>query len=456
MNFKNKLPYLLAVIFMIFFLFIVSQGLAVAQPGDENVYYYMAKLVSEGKVPYKDFFYAHPPLHTYILAIVYKIFGFNIVALKMVPLASSLVTSFFVFKIAKEKFGNYEALAALALFLFSYTVMFNSVFSFGIMTATLFLTIGFYFLTIKNNYLIAGIFFAIAGMTRLLALIPAVIAVLFILFSNRRNFVKLSSSFLLLFLLANFFFIMTSGSSYTDSVYKYHFMKTFSAENNLKEYSDIIKLNWVLFLSASLIIFIKEKRNMGIFAVCAFSYLVFLIFLKKIFGFYFIAVFPLLAIIGGYSIITLFRKLSFNKKIKTGISILLALIFIWSLASDILFLQRIGFTGFDRGKDLSDFINSDKNTLLFGDDSIAPLLALMTGKPIALDIVDTNDQVFTSGLVNLKSALNRIKGKGVLFVARNRQGISQFPEAIEFLNKDCQLLSQFHDRIEGDYLIYRC
>ena len=195
---------------------------------------------------------------------------------------------------------------------------------------------------------------------------------------------------------------------------------------------------------------------MEIFAACAFSYLLFLIFLKKIFGFYFIAVFPLLAIIGGYSIITLFRKLTFNKKIKTGISILLALIFIWSLASDILFLQRIGFTGFDRGKDLSDFINSDKNTLLFGDDSIAPLLALMTGKPIALDIVDTNDQVFTSGLVNLKSALNRIKGKGVLFVARNRQGISQFPEAIEFLNKDCQLLSQFHDRIEGDYLIYRC
>src|SRR3989338_5489922 len=160
----------------------------------------------------------------------------------MVPLASSLITSFFVFKIAKEKFGNYEAVAALILFLLSYSVMFNSAFSFGIMTATMFLTIGFYFLTIRNNYLIAGIFFAIAGMTRLLALIPAVIALLFVLSSDRRNFVKLSSSFLLIFLLLNILFIMIAGSSYTDSVYKYHFMKTFSAENNFKEYSDIIKL----------------------------------------------------------------------------------------------------------------------------------------------------------------------------------------------------------------------
>jgi len=441
---------------MILFLFIVSRGLSAAQPGDENVYYYMAKLISEGKIPYKDFFYAHPPIHVYILALVYKIFGFNIIALKMVPLASSLITSFFVFKISRQKFGNYEALAALILFLFSYTVMFNSVFSFGIMTATMFLTIGFYFLTVKNNYLIAGIFFAIAGITRLLALIPAVIALLFVLFSDRRNFIKLSSSFLLIFMLANIFFVMIAGSPYTDSVYKYHFMKTFSAENNFNEYSDIIKLNWILFLSAGLLIFTKEKRNMGIFAACAFPYLFFLIFLKKIFGFYFIVVFPLLAIIGGYSIINIFRELNTNKKIKIGIAILLALVFMWNLASDTLFLQRIGFTGFDRGKDLSDFINSDKTVLLFGDDSAAPLLALMTGKQIAFDIVDTNEQVFTSGLVNIGSTLEKIKKENVLFIARSTQGISTLPEFRLFLNNDCQLLSQFHDKMEGDYLVYRC
>ena len=156
MDSKKKLPYSLIAIFVAFFLFIVYKGLALAQPGDENVYYYMAKLIAEGKVPYKDFFYAHPPLHIYILALVYKVFGFNLIALKTVPLISSLITSFFVFKIAKEKFGDYEALVASALFLFSYAVMFNSVFSFGIMTATMFLTIGFYFLAVKIISLPAG------------------------------------------------------------------------------------------------------------------------------------------------------------------------------------------------------------------------------------------------------------------------------------------------------------
>ena len=163
-----------------------------------------------------------------------------------------------------------------------------------------------------------------------------------------------------------------------------------------------------------------------------------------------------MAVIGGYSIISIFRELNTNKKIKIGIAILLALVFMWNLASDTLFLQRIGFTGFDRGKDLSDFINSDKITLLFGDDSAAPLLALMTGKQIAFDIVDTNEQVFTSGLVNLGSTLEKIKKENVLFIARSTQGISALPEAREFLNKDCQLLGQFHDKMEGDYLVYRC
>ena len=234
---KNKQSYALLSLFMLIFILIAFKGLKTIQPGDENVYYYMGKLVSEGKIPYRDFFFAHPPLHIYLTALVYKLFGFNIVALKLMPLISTLITSFFIFRIAK-KFGNFEAVAASLLFLSSYSVMFNSIFSFGIELAAMFLVIGAYFLLNKNNYWTAGLFFGLAGITRLLSLIPIAIISILVLFSNKKSFFKLSSGFLMIFLLANGIFFFLSGS-YLSYAYDYHLKKTFGGKESFKEYLDI-------------------------------------------------------------------------------------------------------------------------------------------------------------------------------------------------------------------------
>ena len=455
---KNKLAYFMFFLLAAIFVIIVSKGLTTPQPGDENVYYYMGKLISEGKVPYKDFFYAHPPLHIYLMALIYKIFGFNIAILKSIPFISTLASAFFVFKIAREKFGNYEAVASSLLFLFSYSIMFNSVFSFGINTAAMLVVIGFYLLWNKSNYILSGIFFGLAGITRLLSLIPVFVILAAVLLSSRKNFVKLASSFLTIFLLVNLVFAVFFGDSYLAPVYKFHLLKSFGARENLREYSDIINLNWILFLSAIMFIFAKDKKKINIFAAVSAAYLIFLITLKKIFGFYFIIVFPFLAIIGGYSIARIFNSLNLTKKQAIIVLIALSSIFAWNLASDAMFLEKIGFRGFERGKDLAGFVNSvsDKGTMLFGDDSVVPLLALLTKKNIAFDLVDTNNEVFLSGLVDLNSILAKLKGNSILFIIRDKQGISSFSGVREFLNENCGLLSSFHDKIEGRYLVYRC
>ena len=185
---KSRLAHSLFFLFAILFIFIVSKGLITLQSGDENVYYYMGKLVSEGKLPYRDFFFAHPPLHIYLIALVYKIVGFKIVILKSLPLISILISSFLIFEITKEKFGDYEAIISALLFLFSYSIMFNSVFSFGIEIATLFMVIGVYLLWNKDNYVLSGILFGLAGITRLLSLVPIFIILIINLFLNRKKF----------------------------------------------------------------------------------------------------------------------------------------------------------------------------------------------------------------------------------------------------------------------------
>ena len=457
LNDKNKLAYALFFVFVIMFILIVLKGLITPQPGDENVYYYMGKLVSEGKIPYRDFFFAHPPLHIYLIALIYKIFGFNIVILKAVPLISILTSAFFIFKISDEKFGNSEAITASLLFLFSYSTMFNSVFSFGIDVATMFLVIGAYFLWNKSNGILAGLFFGLAGITRLLSLIPIFIIFALVLLPTRKNFLKLSSGFLIIFLLINGLFILFLGNYYTEQVYKYHLLKSLGGKENLNEYLSIIKLNWILFSSALLFIFIKDKKPIKMFVIISIIYLIFLTPLKKIFGFYFIIIFPFLAIVGGYSIIRFFNQFLI-KKWKILVLTLLLLIFIWDFAANVLFLEKIGFTGFERGMELIGFVNSasSKDTLLFGDDSVVPLLALAANKKIAFDFVDTNNQIFLSGLRDLNKVLADLKGKDIMFVIRSKQGISYFSEIKEFLNKNCDFLSQFHDKIEGSYLVYRC
>lgn len=453
---KNKIAYVLFFIFAVAFIAIALKGLITLQPGDENVYYYMGKLVSEGKFPYKDFFYAHPPLHIYLIALIYKIFGFKIAVLKAVPLISTLISAFFIFKIAK-KFGNSEAVISSLLFLFAYSTMFNSVFSFGIGAATMFLTIGFYFLWNKSNGILAGLFFGLAGITRLLSLVPILTIFALALFSNRRNFLKLLCGFCIVFLIINGLFVLFLGRTYAEQVYKYHLLKSFDTSENFKEYTDTLSLNWILFASACLFVFVKEKKQINTFAIISAVYLVSLLFLKKIFGFYFIITFPFLALIGGYSIVKIF-SISAIKKWKVPLAVLLLLAFSWDFASNVLFLEKIGFAGFERGKELMDFVNSasNKDTLLFGDDSVVPLLALMTNRRIALDYADTNNEVFLSGMRNLSDVLDNLKGKEVLFIIRSKQGISSFSEVKELLNKNCDFLTKFHDKIEGSYLVYRC
>ncbi|MBI2541876.1 glycosyltransferase family 39 protein [Candidatus Woesearchaeota archaeon] len=453
---KNRQSYALLLIFAIVFVSITFKGLKTEQPGDENVYYYMGKLASEGKVPYRDFFYAHPPLQIYLIALIYKAFGFNIVALKLAPLISTMITAFFVFKIA-QKFGNAEAIAAFFIFLFSYSTMFNSVFSFGIELAAMFLAIGAYFLFSKDSYWAAGLFFGLAGATRLLSLIPISVLLIYVLLLNRKNFFKLSSGFLAVFLAVNGISFLIAGKAYLADAYLYHLQKSSGGAENLKEYSDIVKLNWILFLSFFLFIFSRDRR-MHPFALAAAAYLAFLLMLKKLFGFYFIVAFPFLAVIGGFSIVSLAGKAELPKKWKVAIFLTICLVFGWNLFADASFLGKMGFTGFERGRDMADFIisSADNETLLFGDDSIAPLLALATGKRIALDFVDTNDQVFSSGAADLGKVLGGLKGKNLLFIARDRQGISSFREAREFLNKNCNFLANFHGKTEGNYLIYRC
>src|SRR5687768_7428181 len=62
----------LALLLLVFLL--LKTYLLVAADSDENIYFYMSvRAAFEGQQPYRDFFFAHPPLHLWLSIAVFEL-----------------------------------------------------------------------------------------------------------------------------------------------------------------------------------------------------------------------------------------------------------------------------------------------------------------------------------------------------------------------------------------------
>lgn len=450
---NDKIVWIFFSLIILTFIAVEFNGLSLQVPGDENVYYYMGKLVSEGSLPYKDFFYSHPPLQVFLLSVFIKLFGYNVIILKLIPFLSILFSTFLLFKITK-KLGNLEALFAVILFLFSYIVLFNSVYSVGMNLTLLFVALGSYFLLNRKMYLISGIFFGFASITTLFSVVPFIAISLFLFLTNKKKLLIFLLGFSIIFIITNLLFIIIFGQKYIIPVYKYHLIKTDLNIPKTQIFLNIIKLNWPLVLSSLLLFFVKDKKKIQLPLFISLVYIIFLILLKRIFDFYFIILFFFLSIFAGYSIAYLLKKIP-KKFLFLLIAILL--LFIWNASADILFLNKFSFSQFEIKNEISTYIdkNFEKNILLFGDESTTPLIALITGRKIAHNIIDLNEMVFITKVADINETIEKIKNEKMIFILRT-QGIAQFKEFIDFLNNNCNLRRSFEDKIEGTFLIYTC
>ena len=189
--------------------------------GDENIYYYMARLVArEGALPYRDFFFAHPPLHLLPLALIAKLAPHSILALKLMPMLSGVACGVLVFIIAWRSWGPLEAAFATALFLLCYEVLNTSNYSSGATTTSALTLAGVYY-ALRERPMASGVLLALAMLTGLYAA-PAVVAVALILaLGRRRVLLRLGIAFLAVWALLNLAFVLIAGPSYLQQVYLY-------------------------------------------------------------------------------------------------------------------------------------------------------------------------------------------------------------------------------------------
>jgi hypothetical protein len=161
-----------------------------AYPGDEYIYLFQAKLISQGVVPYSEFSMAHPPLQMLFTAFVMKIFGFSFIGSRFLPILWCVAGGIGLATLVYKEYGAIVSITAMALYLFAHEPLRASTHYTGVnMTVALLI---FAVLAYRCKAIpLTAMFSVFAVFTRLYAAPGVVIIVAHALVSNRRNGLKL-------------------------------------------------------------------------------------------------------------------------------------------------------------------------------------------------------------------------------------------------------------------------
>jgi hypothetical protein len=188
---------------------------------DDNVYFYGAALLARGELPYRDFFFAHPPLHLVVPAALFRAFGFSVVLGKLIPAVASVGTGLALAALARVHFGRAASLVAAAAFWFSPTQLSASSDLLGCNLAALLIALAL-LAAFQDRWIAAGALLGAAVSTALYAL-PALLIGLGV--GRRSLALHLAAGFAVSCALLNLPFLIASGPAYLEGVFLFHLLK---------------------------------------------------------------------------------------------------------------------------------------------------------------------------------------------------------------------------------------
>lgn len=405
--------------------------------GDENTYYYMARLMASGKLFYRDFFFAHPPLQLLLLTAVYLGFGFNLLALKLTAFLPPLLGAAVLYHQFRRRNQPLAGGFFLLILLFNYEFLKITSHPFGLNLTIFFLMLSLYYFIDRKPFP-AGLMWGLASLTGFYALPWGLIPIGYYLIRGERRagWFTFPAGFLLIFGSVSGVCLLLWGLSYLEPVFLYHLIKPRGRELVSDIYIQVMRRNFPIFFLPFLYLWAKKSPVRNAVLAAGLLYLIFLASLNPLFTQYFMLPLPFLAWISAGSLASLLKRISSRSRfiLITAISVLL----LCGFSADNIrrYLRHERGTGFVTARPIVDFIrnNSVPGDLIFGHVTTAPLLALLTERDIALDLVDTNFMRFRSGLTDLEEVLERLKReKRLKFVITRENRLWLDPRIQQFL-----------------------
>lgn len=428
--------------------------------GDGNAYFYMAKTILDGNLPYRDFFFADPPTLILFLTPFYLLFKNNLLILQALPIVLECINALLIYLLLR-RWKNPFAFLTPAFYLFSFSILATSDYLTGVQL-TIFLSLLAILLYEKGRSFWSGFVFTLSFLTKLYAL-PAFIGfgIFIFLEKNYRAFFKFVLGTTVAFFLVLGPFLLISFRQTVNCLLVHHLHRP-AGLNKIEVFTFFLKREWFLLVLAIAGIFVYKRKFLLVPFVSTLSFLLVFRDLYYVYLSYllpFLIIFALLAV----------ERLS---ELKEGRNLILAILVFYSffmVFSFSKYKQTFFFWGrFLNANEMVEYVKTLPSDFgIYGSHEVAPLIALLSNRSLFDNQIDTNVQVFASGAQDLKLVSQKAVNRGVYLVSR----ITDFPEygikdfgyegffAKELFEKYCKRQKTFPDTIErpnGLVAIYFC
>jgi hypothetical protein len=487
------------------FAFVVLKAYALRpMANDEGIYFYLAGRTLEGAVPYRDFFFAHPPLHLLGLALLRVVTGGNIDAVKLslftIAAAQAVVAYLIVARVASSTSPSLRragGLVCAAALLFGYTFLTTTSGDTGVVQASTLAALSALALAYSRPALSGCLAAAAAATTFIIVPLVMCIAVWAVALRCGRRFlpalgIGLAACFVP--------FLLLSPGELVESLLVYNLQKATSASPQLAV--NFVIDNAGLLLAAVLAILVQREKELPRFPLACLAAAVVCslapsLFLRTFSYYYQPALLPLTVSLGcAFALLLSERREGVSTPIMkrlAGGGIVLAIAVlpfvpapisraaagsviratpVWSDAPGIGALNsairwifwRDEKAEFERGglaitryllhqsrwldvfPDMSSKVQKMRRDgrigALFGDASVVPGLAVASGLPVAGDLADTNAARLAAGSLTHGRIAASLR-------ASSRPGIvlAMRPGLMDLLRSDLQA----NFRMEGEY-----
>ena len=197
---------------------------------DENIYFYMARNLIQGFVPYRDFFFAHPPGHILFIAPFFAS-GFNLMIAKLIPVVITTLSSLFIYITFRGTGYKMAGIVFVFFYLYAYQILMGSTNLNGENLMVLFLAISI-FSASRNNYFFSGIASGLAISCGLYSIAGVVAIGLLVCYLSKTQRCKYFSVIKFWFGVVAIVLIVfgsswaIAGDNFIEDVFRYHTMKT--------------------------------------------------------------------------------------------------------------------------------------------------------------------------------------------------------------------------------------
>ncbi|MDP2926825.1 MAG: hypothetical protein Q8N65_01665 [bacterium] len=429
--------------------------------GDSNAYFYMAKAMTQGELPYRDFFLADPPFLILFLAGLRLFFGDHLLFYQALPIILESATALILFFLLRKQ-NNPLAFLAPLVYLFSFSVLALSDYLTGVQLVVFLFVLALLFFE-QNHPFLSGFFWGLSLLTKLYVL-PAFLGFALFVFleKDRRVLVRLINGLVCCLLLVMGPLVLLSFPRVVDDLLIHHLNRP-AGLNKLEVFTFLFKREWLLIgLAVAGALVNRQKKFLLPFCLTV----VFLIFFPDLYYTYFGSLLPYLVILSLSFVAWLWAK----SLVGQDWSIFILILYILFLSVSFWYYQQSFFIHgrFLNAIEVADYLKTRPETFpLYGSHEVAPLVALLSQKKLLNGYIDTNPQVFASGALDLEIVSRAAVQNGVFLLARitdrPEEGITDFgyegffsPRAFR---ESCQRLKEFPSTAQesdNHLVIYRC